>query len=463
MAEPTEQDPVDQFAARLRELRLRAGEPSVSRLVALTRRQGRRMEMTRSTIQDKLSGHTTPKLEHVLALVKACVEHAESLGRPLPADTIDEQDWRERWAVLQRALAGPRRDGIRATHAVAEIGSESPAPRQDRTDDTVSVPTIFRRVGVELARRLIHDENGDPVGWCQDLTKNHAATALSTAYGLKTMLVVEEPYVDLGAVTHSLLRMRTSSGAWVGPSSAVRPEVTATVLDALFRVGTPMPVDSALALIERSVDAFTATRPFLLATVLRTVARLRPDAPLATRLVNDLLAARLNFDGMALWPEKVEPGLASPRPSAAHTALAVAALRAAHADHRADVREAIDQSTPWLLDTNWAYDGAAEEITRRRQDGQGLTRAFIRHFTPAWVLMALPETPGRLQGAVEALWSRYEPRRGLWAWGNGDLPVWMTLDAVTALRAVALSSAPRLGHRTLSGPVRPAAVDRPSG
>lgn len=295
-------------------------------------------------------------------------------------------------------------------------------------------------------RSLSCDEHGSPIGWYQDLKTNHAPTALSTAYGIKAMLVVGEPYVDLAALARGLLEMRTPEGDWVGRFSAARPEVTATVLDALFRISRPMTVDSALALIEQSLDAYTATRPFLLATVLQTVTRLRPDAPLATVLINDLLAARLKFDGSALWPEKIEPGLASPRPSAAHTALAVVALQAADHDDRPDVREAVDQSVQWLCRTNWTYDGATEQITRRRRDGQGLTRAFIRHFTSAWVVMALSGMTDRpipqLHEALQTLWSRYDRERGLWAWGNGDLPVWMTLDAVTALRAAALALAP---------------------
>jgi hypothetical protein len=30
--------------------------------------------------------------------------------------------------------------------------------------------------------------------------------------------------------------------------------------------------------------------------------------------------------------------------------------------------------------------------------------------------------------------------RALWAWGNGDLPIWMTFDAIEALRLASLAA-----------------------
>jgi hypothetical protein len=72
----------------------------------------------------------------------------------------------------------------------------------------------------------------------------------------------------------------------------------------------------------------------------------------------------------------------------------------------------------------------------------------IRHFTSAWVVQALAGAgkyrsipTSRLHSALRIMWARYESRMGLWAWGNGDLPIWMTLDAVTALHVAALTMA----------------------
>ena len=52
----------------------------------------------------------------------------------------------------------------------------------------------------------------------------------------------------------------------------------------------------------------------------------------------------------------------------------------------------------------------------------------------------------RVDSALDVLWECYSPSDGLWVWrSDGQLPVWMSYDAVKALRALALA--------TLSTPV----------
>jgi DNA-binding XRE family transcriptional regulator len=313
---------------------------------------------------------------------------------------------------------------------------------------------VFHQVGRSVVSHVIRDDRGNPVGWRHNLQAEKHQTPLSTAYGIKAMLVVGEPYIDFGALIASVLAMRSADGGWVGRSGTNRPEITATVLDALFRVGVSLTVDEALGLIERSLDPFSRTRPYLLATALQTVVRLRPDAPLATELIDELLAARLDFGGVPLWPEKKESGLVLPEASTVHTARAVVAmcdvLRCQ--GERSDIQDAVGQATQWLTDRAHPDDGVIEELVRPRPDGDGTTRVGIRHFTPAWVAQALavaPEVPlRRLRRALDALWERYDPERGLWAWGNGDLPIWMTLDSVTALNSATL----RVADSPLSPP-----------
>lgn len=313
---------------------------------------------------------------------------------------------------------------------------------------------VFHQVGRSLVGHVIRDDGGSPIGWRHNLQEDKHQTPLSTAYGIKAMLVVGEPYVDFGALAASVLAMRSVDGGWVGRSGTNRPEITATVLDALFRVGASVSVDEALGLVERSLDPFSRTRPYLLATALQTVVRLRPDAPLATELVDELLAARLDFDGVPLWPEKNVSGLVLPEPSTVHTARAVVAmcdvLRCR--GERSDILDAVGQATQWLTDRAHPDDGVIEELVRPRPDGDGTTRVGIRHFTPAWVVQALsvaPEVPlRRLRRALDALWERYDPELGLWAWGNGDLPIWMSLDSVTALNTATL----RVAEPPLSPP-----------
>jgi hypothetical protein len=44
-----------------------------------------------------------------------------------------------------------------------------------------------------------------------------------------------------------------------------------------------------------------------------------------------------------------------------------------------------------------------------------------------------------LAGAFDTLWKAYVPTEGLWVWKqDGRLPIWMSHDAVAALRAAAL-------------------------
>jgi hypothetical protein len=86
-----------------------------------------------------------------------------------------------------------------------------------------------------------------------------------------------------------------------------------------------------------------------------------------------------------------------------------------------------------------------EDLALPQPGGRAAIRVNIKHFTSAWVVQALAEAPQvpalRLSRALSSLWERYEAGIGLWAWGSGDLPIWMTLDAVTALRAAALAFA----------------------
>jgi DNA-binding XRE family transcriptional regulator len=307
-----------------------------------------------------------------------------------------------------------------------------------------SLRHVFQHVGRTLADNLIRDDQGKPIGWPHNLRHSNEATSLSTAYGIKTMLLVGEPYVDFGALEQHLLAIRSNNG-WLGRSGTLRAERNAMVLDALLRIGTSLGVDEALTICAHSLDQFSRTRPYLLSALLQTVVRLRPDAPLVAELTDALLATRLNFDGLALWPENSQPGLVLPEASAPHTARAVVALQDVLrcSGERADIRDAVGQATRWLADRIHPDDLLGEELIRPKSDSTETSRVFIRHFTPAWVVQALavaPEVPvHQLHRAMGALWERYDPKLGLWAWPNGSLPIWMTHDALTALASATLT------------------------
>ncbi|OLZ51218.1 helix-turn-helix domain-containing protein [Amycolatopsis keratiniphila] len=357
-------------------------------------------------------------------------------------------------------------DHFRAANALFTLVETARSPQEHTppavgdagvVDTSRSLLQVFHTVGARLAERLIRDEHGKPLGWRQNLQKKTPPTVLSTAYGISTMQLVGDTYLDLHPLVENLHSRRSEFG-WRGRPEGRWPETTAAVVDALFRVGTTLSADDGLRLLEHSLDPFSNTRPYLLATTLQTAVRLRPDAPLTDRLIDDLLATRLEFDGLRLWPEKNEAGLVAPEPSVAHTARAIVVLRDVlrNRDDRNDVREAADEATQWLVDHTHPDDGVAEDLEKPRPDGDGTARIIIRHFTSAWVVQALATAPllplPRLNRALGTLWERYDADQGLWAWGSGDLPIWQTLDAVTALRSAALAvAAPPLSPPGTSG------------
>ncbi|WET83188.1 helix-turn-helix transcriptional regulator [Amycolatopsis sp. QT-25] len=345
-------------------------------------------------------------------------------------------------------------DHFRAANALVTLAETARSPHEHLpsvlgdagvVDTSRSLLQVFHTVGAKLAGHLIRDADGKPLGWRHNLQKDTGPKALSTAYGINTMLLVGDPYIDLHTLAEDLYRLQSDHG-WRGRAGGKRPETTASVVDALFRTST-MSADEGLDLLEGSLDPYSRTRPYLLSAVLHTAVRLRPDAPLTDRLIDALLAARLDFGGARLWPEKNEAGLVAPEASVVHTARSVVVLRdvLCGREDRNDVREAADEATQWLIDRSHADDGVAEDLERPRPDGEGTTRIIIRHFTAAWVVQALATAPflplPRLNRALGTLWERYDADQGLWAWGSGDLPIWQTLDAVTALRAAALAAA----------------------
>jgi hypothetical protein len=88
--------PDEELTAQLKRLRVRAGNPSVRELANLTARQRPGRAMSRSTVQDKISGKSPPRLGQILALVQACADYANSIGAPLSPEDTDERIWRDR-------------------------------------------------------------------------------------------------------------------------------------------------------------------------------------------------------------------------------------------------------------------------------------------------------------------------------------------------------------------------------
>jgi hypothetical protein len=137
--------------------------------------------------------------------------------------------------------------------------------------------------------------------------------------------------------------------------------------------------------------------------------------------------------------------LIDPNPSVAHTARAVRVLASVQAVRPSSpVQEALEQATAWLLEQRDLHN--AYEATER-----GLEMVHIRHFTAAWVVKALvsagvPSTHPAVSNALAQVWRSYGgDAAALWAWDNGDLPIWMTFDAIEALKLASLAVPSRPG------------------
>ena len=309
-------------------------------------------------------------------------------------------------------------------------------------------PTLmqtFQSVAASLRRCLSVDAAGKPTGWPPDLRVPGEATPNSTAFGIRTMLLLEDGLAaDLVPVAESLQKMAFAAGGYAGhQQNGPRPEATAAVVNALRRVNATEDFEAHLGQMERDLGDFEKCRPFILATMLETSLLLKPGTPLTQTLIDSLLAARRPYGDLLLWPEKAEPFRSAPAPSVAHTARAVRVLASVQAiAPAANVQETLEQAVPWLLeqgDLHYAYEMIEREVQNR------LETVHVRHFTPAWVVKALvlagvPASHPAVQNAVAQIWDCYGGTpTAIWSWENGDQPIWMTFDAIEALRLASLA------------------------
>ncbi len=369
------------------------------------------------------------------------------------------------------ALALTDADSRRASWASAAPGvtaSQAGDASPDRYNNgTVSSPFMrsqtpllleeFRRIAAALRDALVLDE--DESGWPHDLRKgSRPVTPPSTSYGLKAMLLLEDSLApDLIPVAKHLRRIGTKAGGYKARTQAApRPEVTATVLDTLHRIDGTASFESRIAAIKKKLGDFERTRPFILTCLLEASLQLGCDPELTRSLIEDLLAARKQYGSLLLWPEKAEQGLVAPAASIAHTARAVRALAQAEAARPAtrppddldiEASQAASQAAAWLADQQ-DLSNVSENIDRQLADR--IEPVYVRHFTAAWVVKALvsvglPASHPSVSAAVNRIWSDYSVDAALWSWNNGDLPVWMTFDAIDALRLAALAATIRSG------------------
>jgi hypothetical protein len=308
-----------------------------------------------------------------------------------------------------------------------------------------SAPTLlqtFQNVAAALRGCLARDADGRPTGWAPDLrVLPGEAAPPSTAYGIRTMLLLEGGLAtDLVPVAENLLEMARPGGGYAGREQAEpRTEATAVVLNALLRIAATDGIDAHIAQMERDLGDFENYRPFILTIMLETSLLLKPGTSLVQTLVDSLLATRRPYEDLLLWPEKTEALLIDPAPSVAHTARAVRVLAGVQQVRPSSpVQEALEQAVAWLVEQRDLHN-AYEVIERERPIGDRPELVHVRHFTAAWVVKALvsagvPAAHPSVSNAVARIWDSYGgDTAALWAWDNGDLPIWMTFDAIEAL------------------------------
>jgi hypothetical protein len=304
---------------------------------------------------------------------------------------------------------------------------------------------VFQQVAAALRGSLSRADDGTPLGWPHDLRQLSARppTAVSTAYGLRTMLLIEGDLApDLIPVVENLQRMATASGI-LAPEAESRaqapfPEAIALVVDIFHRVSGTADFAAQVASMSHGLEEFERSRPFILTTMLEASLRLRGTDALTSQLVESLLAARRPYGARLLWPEKSEALLIDPAPSLAHTARAVRVLaRLSQASPDEQLRDAVDQGVSWLLEQRH-FLNSSDAVDR--VIGGRVVFDYTRHFTAAWAVKALISagvhaTHPTVSTAISQVWDSYAgDTAALWKWRNGDLPVWMTFDAIEALR-----------------------------
>lgn len=177
--------PNEEFAEQLNRLRVRAGNPSVRELAKLTERQAPGRAMSRSTVQDKISGKSLPRLGQILALVQACADYANAIGAPLPKEDTDERVWRER---VRAALA--------RTPAVAPSLSTPDGASAARPTAWDLDPLV--RAGMHDMVTLIQNNEGQPMfKWLPELITALNLSGMSITQFLKAASVqLPSDFVD---------------------------------------------------------------------------------------------------------------------------------------------------------------------------------------------------------------------------------------------------------------------------
>jgi transcriptional regulator with XRE-family HTH domain len=344
--------------------------------------------------------------------------------------------------------------------ALALQQAHSKSPRSGRTAPVAPVhatgptlATVLKNARRALLDQLCFDDNGNPLGWRHNLVPStERPSIVSTTYGLGALALLGGPDVHTPQIVDRIMSSGvqadgTITGWRFSTQREPRMEATTKAIDSLRLAGASLEVDKIIKVLRDLYDETSRERPFILTLAAQPLLRVAPDAAFTAEIVRNLLDSRREFHGTLLWPEKRlhrdQPLL---DPSVAHTARAITVLREAPSEL---VGDAVTSAEGWLAEqTNL---GGVTEIVRRTLDGGEREELAFHQFTAAHVVQALsgserPDTRA-IARALRMVWERYDPDTGLWAWGNGDVPVWMLADAVEAVQgaALAMTTAPLPG------------------
>lgn len=219
--------PDEGLTEHLNRLRTQAGNPSVRDLARLTERREPGRAMSRSTIQDKLSGKNLPRMWQTLAFVRACSDYAVSIGITLPNTDTDEQVWRERTQAAWTQAPLPAADAATAPEdaAVPEEVTASPRPAPEtmpETDSPTSRLDPLMSAGLHDMVELLQASQGQPTAkWLPTLAEALREAGMSNAQFLQAASK-EQPQ----EVTQSILGL-----AWSGEDQALNRLIALTAVN----------------------------------------------------------------------------------------------------------------------------------------------------------------------------------------------------------------------------------------
>jgi transcriptional regulator with XRE-family HTH domain len=371
----------------------------------------RRLDVTRTTVSQWENGHRRPSPHHLDTLVDVLADE----GRLIALFT--------------------RHDG-----------DEAPLLEAPMTATALIHETVDGLLAHLSSGEAIDGQPG--YGWGHDLDTATPITALSTAYGLKAILVAgrRDWRVSLPRIRETLERLELptkgwSVGRWAGEAL---PEVTAVVVSALHDAGASEDyVEERAALVinrlGRGLETPETARPYVLATSLFELSRLKVDEHAARSLVEALIDLRLG-EGGGTWPvrQKEAAALTPAAPSPVHTAIAVCALTAWGRRLADDQIVGVAEAGASWLET--VQHMPLEDETLPGGDADVHLR--VREFTPAWIVRALVSArrssdSDAIRRAFREMFPYRLPGVGLWHWptGGGIVPAWMAYNAIAALVA----------------------------